>query len=300
MKTVHLTTTQTDRRLIFLALAIACTIFAALLLPGPDAAHAKGKIVTASKSFTSSKPDQVQQRYEVRCPKGSRPLGAGVTATPPVSANGNGVYPTSSERLGKQEGWHITVVQIGGGTYTVTLRVICDKDFKGDIDPVEKVLGFHLAAGETKTLTASCRGKKKVVSGGYLSTQFFSPGFGGGPNGKGVYVTESRRTSPKQWRIIATGVPGGSGGEVNPIAYCFKSKKPLLKEVSSSTPIGTSPATATTPPCPRKHPLVVGGFSAPKEIRIFDPNPDGNAWSVSGVNFLGAGSITAYGYCFLG
>ncbi len=282
---------------------LVASIMAATLL-ALSASAATAKIVTKSKTFTSSTPDQTNQRYEVYCPKGSRPLGGGMFATPPVQANGNGVYPTSSERLGKQEGWHMTVVQHGGGTYQVTLQVYCDKSFKGDIDPVEKVLGFTAGPGETKTVDARCSGKKKLVSGGFLTSQFFSPAFGGGPNGKGVYVTESHAIDNRTWRVTAQGVPGGGkGGDFNPIAYCLKSKKPLLKQVSSAPPaiagVG-SLATATAPACPKKDPLAVGGFSAPKEVRVFDTGFNGSAWRVSGLGFLGGGGVTAYAYCFKG
>jgi hypothetical protein len=284
----------------------ALTAFAAAAVVLAFAGAAQAKLVTATKSFTSTTPDQTNQRYEVFCPKGSRPLGGGMFATPPVQANGNGVYPTSSERLGKQEGWHMTVVQHGGGTYKVTLQVYCDKSFKGDIDPVEQVLGFSVGAGETKTVDARCSGKKKLVSGGFLTSQFFSPAFGGGPNGKGVYITESQMLDAKTWRVTAQGIGGGGkGGTFNPIAYCFKSKKALLKEVSSApAPIASKGAlgTATAPSCPKKDPFSLGGYSAPADgsVRVFDTGRINGAWSASGVGFLGGGSVTAYAYCFKG
>jgi hypothetical protein len=291
-------------------LAIALTV---ALAQAPKPTHAatahaaKAKTLVSTKTFTSTTPDQSNQRYEVYCPKGSRPLGGGMTATPPVSADGRGVFPTSSERLGQQEGWHITVVQHGEGTYQVTLQVYCRKPFVGDIDPVEKVLGFHVDPGQTASVTASCKGKKKLISGGFLTTQFFSPAFGGGPNGKGVYITESRAIDKKTWRVTATGVPdGGKGGQFNPIAYCLKSKKPLLKEVSNapSTVLGAgSLATSTAPKCPKKHPLGVGGYAGPSDgsVLFYDTNLTGaGTWSVSGQGFLGGGPITAYAYCYLG
>jgi hypothetical protein len=269
-------------------------------------AEAKPKIVVGSKTFTSTTPDQTNQRYEVYCPKGSRPLGAGMSATPPMSANGNGVFPTSSERLGKQEGWHDTVVQHGPGTYQVTLQVICSKNFEFDINPVENVLGYHVDAGATATIDATCPGKRKLVSGGFLTSQFFSPAFGGGSHGKGVYVTESRAIGQKTWRVTAHGVDGGGkGGDFNPIAYCVKSKKRLLNEISAPATVAGvgSLATATTPTCPKQHPLTLGGYSAPADgsVQLFDTGfaPSG-AWTVSGLGFLGGGPFTAYAYCYLG
>jgi hypothetical protein len=297
---------------LFVALAAAAVLM--LLGHQPSAASAKGKskgTVIATKTFTSSTPDQTNQRYEVYCPKGTRPFGGGVTATPPVQANGDGVFPTSSERLGKQEGWHITVVQHGPGTYQVTLQVLCRK-FKGDIDPVENVLGFHADPGQSVTIDAKCPGKQKLISGGFLTSQFFSAAFGGGQNGKGVYVTESRALGPKAWRVTAMGVPGGGkGGQFNPIAYCFKSKKALLKEVVSPPAtaiagtvgaLGGSTAKATTPSCSKKHPLGPGGYSTPADgsVLTFDTNfSSNNTFSASAAPFLAGGPVTAYGYCML-
>jgi hypothetical protein len=302
------TTVRSRAVALAIALALLAIALAVALAQAPKLAHAAtahaAKTVVSTKTFTSSTPDQPNQRYEVYCPKGSRPLGGGMTATPPVSADGRGVFPTSSERLGQQEGWHITVVQHGEGTYQVTLQVFCRRPFDGDIDPVEKVLGFHVDPGQTTSVTASCKGKKKVISGGFLTTQFFTTG---GPNGKGVYVTESRAVGKKGWRVTATGVPdGGKGGYFNPIAYCLKSKKPLLKEVSNapSTVLGAgSLATSTAPKCPKKHPLGVGGYAGPSDgsVLAYDTNLTGaGTWSVSGQGFLGGGPITAYAYCYLG
>jgi hypothetical protein len=292
----------------FLA-ALALAPILAIAAQDPSVAAAKGgkpKTVFGTKTFVSTTPDQTNQRYEVLCPKGSRPLGAGMSATPQVSPNGNGVFPTSSERLGQQEGWHDTVVQHGPGTYSVKLQVICRKPFKGDIDPVENVLGFHADPGQSVTIDAKCPGKQKLISGGFLTSQFFSPAFGGGQYGKGVYVTESRALGPKAWRVTAMGVPGGGkGGDFNPIAYCVKSKKPLLKEVSAPATVAGlgSLATATTPTCPKKDPLTLGGYAGPADgsIQFFDTGLAANgAWTASGIGFLGGGSFTAYGYCYKG
>ncbi len=276
------------------ATALAATAFAGFgppLKPG-----LKSKAVIATKQFTIQGSDN-PQRYEVYCPRGTRPLGGGMFASPPPDAAGNGAFPVSYERLGQQDGWHISVAQVGRAAGTeVTLQVMCRK-YKGNIDPVEHFVKDqttkNVEAGETKQFTQTCRGGKRIITGGYLSSHFFT--------NKGVYVTESRMANQKSWTISATGVPGGTGGQVTAIAYCTKSKKPLVSEVQSApataTPAAT--ATATAPECPGKKKLIAGGFTAPPQVRVFDGGFRGlNTWTASAASYAGGtGAVTALGYC---
>jgi hypothetical protein len=270
----------------------------------------KSKVALATKTVSISGSDD-PQRYEVYCPRGLRPLGGGVFTDPPPDTKGAGAFPVSYERLGQQQGWHISVAQVGrGGTTSVRVQVLCRR-YKGNIDPQEKFIKSqtykNVAAGETKRFTETCPGKKKIVTGGYLTSHFFS--------NKGVYVTESRMASTRSWTILAHGVVGGAGGQVTAIAYCLKSKKPLLKEVASPTAtaspasttidpngkqVSTVAATATvaTPHCPGRSRLIAGGFSAPKTVRVFDGGfLSLDTWTASAAPYTGAGEITAFGYC---
>lgn len=270
----------------------------------------ESKRVIASRSFTIRGSDH-PQRFQVYCPRGMRPLGGGIKTDPAPDAAGAGAFPVSYERLGQQQGWHIGVAQVGRrGSTSVTLQVLCRR-YKGDIDPVEKFIKSrtykNVAAGETRRFTSTCPRGQRLISGGYLSSHFFTK--------KGVYVTESRMSSSRSWTILATGVAGGSGGQVSSIAYCLKSRKPLLREVASApasarpatTTTGPSgqpvtvpgvTATATTPDCPGRTRLIAGGFSAPKTLRVFDGAFQGlGTWTASAAPYTGAGQITALGYC---
>lgn len=281
------------------ALVALASLFFVALAPAGYGPTLKPKLhskrVIATRSFTISGSDD-PQRFEVYCPRGLRPLGGGVTSDPAPDASGAGAFPVSYERLGEQQGWHVSVAQVGrSGSTAVTVQVMCRR-YKGNIDPVEKFIKSrtykNVAAGETKRFTSTCPRGKQLASGGYLSSQFFSR--------KGVYVTESRMSGPRSWTIVATGVVGGTGGQVSPIAYCLKSRKPLLSEVESAPATvrtGTT-ATATTPDCPAGRRLVAGGFSAPSTVRIFDGAFLGfRTWTASAAPYTGAGQITALGYC---
>jgi hypothetical protein len=280
------------------AVALASLFFAAVA-PAGFGPKLKPKLhskrVIASRSFTISGSDN-PQRYQVYCPRGLRPIGGGVTTDPAPESGASGAFPVSYERLGEQQGWHIGVAQVGrSGSTAVTLQVMCRR-YKGDIDPVEKFIKSrtykNVAAGETKRFTSTCARGRQLLSGGYLTSHFFS--------NKGVYVTESRMSGPRSWTISATGVAGGSGGQVSAIAYCVKSHKPLLSEVASA-PATARPgatATATTPDCPLGRRLVAGGFSAPSSVRVFDGAFLGfRTWTASAAAYTGSGQITALGYC---
>ncbi|MDX6617058.1 MAG: hypothetical protein QOD60_2149 [Solirubrobacterales bacterium] len=287
-------------------LLLAIVVSQASAVGAHAASNQKGKagpLVVSTKSFDLSVIDSV--RYEVYCPRGTRPFGGGEFATPVVDDKGTGIFPDSSERLGAQQGWHITVTETAPASHhNVTLQAFCRK-FKGNVQPVESELGFDVRPGETKSATATCPGNKKIISGGFLTTGFR----GGKGTFPGMYVTQSRMTSPRSWTVTAVGEPGGTGGQFNPIAYCFKSKKPLLTE-KASAPVtvqggvtaGGATATAVAPSCGRgKHGLAVGGYSGDTGLQFFDTYLNGSgAWSVSAIPFSRGGTFTAYAYCYAG
>jgi hypothetical protein len=143
-------------------------------------------------------------------------------------------------------------------------------------------------------VTATCPKGEVLMSGGFQRTDFLADG--------GNYVTESRASGPRSWRVSGKAY-GDYGGELTAIAYCIRNKKPLLTEVSASAPLpaGAS-ATVTTPACPGNLRLTSGGFSANGSQDTFfaggSINSAANSWTVTGWGQFGpAPSLTAYGYC---
>jgi hypothetical protein len=272
-----------------LLLAIACL----LLALNPAAAAAKS-VTMASKTFRMSGPDD-KQRLTVGCPGRSSPLGGAMTAYPPPGPDGEGVYPHSYERLGVQQGFHVTAVLFDpsrGSTQPrdVTLQVVCGPK-GGHVTPPHKTK--YVRPGNTETVVATCPGRRHLFSGGFQRTDFTSQG--------GNFVTESRAISSKSWRVTAH-AHGHFGGEITAIAYCRRSKKPLLTEVSSSPTmldLGKL-GTATTPTCPAGRRMTTGGFSHNGSTSAFFGNGSFNSdgtWSASGFNRGVATGLTAYGYC---
>lgn len=257
-------------------------------------------LTLTTKTLTLTKTDEAQ-RGEVLCPRKTYPLGGGMTATPPLGIDGEGIYPHSYERLGAQRGWHVNPVLIdpkvlvnpsNPGTIgrKVTLQVVCGKGLVPASAPRKSAF---VRPGETATATARCRKGQVLISGGFQRSNFRTPG--------GNYVTESRAVGPRAWRVTGRAF-GNAGGELTSIAYCDRSKRPLLSEVSASTPLpaGQS-ASSTTPPCPPGHRLTSGGFSFNGSHDAFFAagffNPEGT-WSATGYGYFGpAPGITAYGYC---
>jgi hypothetical protein len=295
-------TTWTGRKLAG-ALALALLACVALLLVrftgGSDAAshpkaHASGSITYKQKTFSISGAN-AKRRLVVRCPGRLVPLGGGMTSSPLPAADGEGIYPHSYERLGVQHGYHSTVVLFDPSpssteSRNVTLQVACARKQR-HVTPPHKTV--YVSPGQTKTAVATCPGRRHLFGGGFQRTDFTARG--------GDYITESRAISDKSWSVTGRAF-GQFGGELTAIAYCWRSKKPLLTEVASSpTTVGQGRfATATTPPCPVGR-LVFGGFSSSPAGSILLTNGvingDGS-WSASGMNHFGpSGSITAYGYC---
>jgi hypothetical protein len=250
------------------------------------------KLVSSGFPLT---PPHRRVRFEAHCPGKSFPLSGGVTSNPGLGADGEGIYPHSFERLGAQRGWHVSAWLFdpsGGGDArrSVIVQALCGKGLVPMSAPHTTVF---LKPGETKTVVARCPRGQYLMSGGFQRTDFLHSG--------GDYVTESRAVGPQAWQVTGHAY-GEFGGELTSIAYCVKSRGPLLEEVSASAPLpfGAS-ATATTPPCPPGRVLTLGGFSANGSQDTFFAGGtinDDNTWSARSYGRFGsAPSLTAYGYC---
>jgi hypothetical protein len=256
-------------------------------------AHASKSVTYKQKTFTLAGAN-AKRRLTVRCPGRLVPLGGGMTSSPLPATDGEGIYPHSYERLGVQHGYHSTVVLFDPSpnsteSRSVTLQVACARKQR-HVTPPHKTV--YVNPGETKTAVATCPGRRHLFGGGFQRTDFTARG--------GDYITDSHAISDKSWSVTGRAF-GQFGGELTAIAYCWRSKKPLLTQVSASADVGIGRfATATTPPCPAGH-LVFGGFSSAPAGSILLTNGvingDGS-WSASGMNHFGpSGTITAYGYC---
>ena len=256
----------------------------------------------ATQTYRLNKPDTAP-RLDVLCPRGSSPIGGGMSSSPAVGPGGEGVYPHSYERLGAQLGFHISVVVLDptpGQTTTrdVTVQAVCGRGVIPATPTPHKTVWIR--SGQTKTVTARCPSGQFLVSGGFQRTNFRSDG--------GDYITESRASGPKAWTVTgsaysAFGPPGQ--GELTAIAYCARTGKPKLTEVASSpAPIGAGQlASTTTPSCPKGRRLVAGGFSngggSPNAFFADGTINQDNSFTAHSFGFFGpASNLTAYGYCW--
>jgi hypothetical protein len=253
-----------------------------------------------SKVFKMGAPDQLT-RLEVICPRGSAPIGGGMTVNVPPGSDGEGVYPHSYERLGAQSGYHISEVLYDANYSSttprnVTIQAVCAR---GQIpqNPTPHSTVFILP-GQTKSATARCPRGQYLIMGGFQRTDFASDG--------GNYVTASHADGPSAWTVtgsafIGTGTTGG--GELTAVAYCSKAKGPILTEVASTpSPVaGSSNAAATTPPCPSGMTLTSTGFSLGDSRDAFYAGSSINNDNTTTANAFGyfgpTANLTAYGYC---
>jgi hypothetical protein len=251
-----------------------------------------------SRNFHLRKADRAK-RLVMSCPRGSFPLGGGMTSYPPLGPDGEGVYPHSYERLGVQRGFHVTALIIDPHPKkttrrTATLEVVCGRGLVPMSSPHRTVFVHRYS---TNTATAACPPDQYLFGGGFQRTNFTTPFRTYGGN----YITESRAISPTAWQVTAHAV-GRDGGELTAIAYCARDPSLPFVEVQASSPIdGFRSATATTPLCPPGLELTSGGFSlnGSRDAFVSDAsfNDDGT-WSATGFGYFGpAPSLTAFGYC---
>jgi hypothetical protein len=257
----------------------------------------------ASDTFRMTKLDEIR-RVEVLCPGGASPLGGGWFNETPVGRDGAGLYPHSYERLGVQNGFHVTPTYIDPSTGSTPTRrgvtqVICGRGLVPTASPHETTFVRRQGTG---TVTARCPEGTQLFSGGFQRTNFTTPGvvgFGGIKYG-GNYITESRAVG-NGWRVGA-GAVDQDGGELTAIAYCAEDDRSLpLKVVSASAEVGEGEAAAaTTPRCPRGRALIAGGFDfGGSHDALF---ADGyftraGTWAATGYGWFGSAELTAYGYC---
>jgi hypothetical protein len=145
-------------------------------------------------------------------------------------------------------------------------------------------------------VTARCPKGQFLVSGGFQRTNFRSDG--------GDYITESRASGPKAWRVSGSAYGPTGQGELTAIAYCARMKKPKLTEVTSGpVPVGANQVgSTTTSACPKGKRLVAGGFSSGGSNNAFFAEGTINSnstFTARSYGFFGpVSSLTSYGYCW--
>ena len=228
-----------------------------------------------SRSFRLQGPDDTQ-RLDTLCPRRSFPLGGGMIASPGPSANGEGAYPHSYERLGAQRGWHINVILYDPNRSSttprdITIQTVCGR-FLRPSNPTPHATIF-IKSGETKIRDGQLP-QGPVPDRGRLRTA---------PTSTAPVATTSpspARTGRGPGGSRGSAFGGSGGGELTAIAYCVKHRGPILTEVSASAPVPFgATATATTPPCPPGLRLTSTGFSASPSALFAGSslNPDGTS-----------------------
>jgi hypothetical protein len=264
----------------------------------PGLARTLRNVSLATQTYHLSKPDTAP-RLQVLCPRGTQPVGGGMSQSPGVGSDGDGAYPHSYERLGAQLGFHISVVVFDPSpaqttSRDVTVQAVCGRGVIPATPTPHKTVWVR--TGQTRSVTARCPSGQFLVSGGFQRTNFRSDG--------GDYITESRASGPKAWTVSGSAYGPTGQGELTAIAYCARMSKPKLTEVASSpAPIGANQvASATTRTCPKGKRLVAGGFSnggSPNAFFAEGTINQNSSFTARSYGFFGpASGVTAYGYCW--
>lgn len=289
---------RTKGAVIGTAIAAAC---AATLLVAPASQAARTMIVNNTSTISQANDSP---RLTVLCPQKNKrfriPYGGAMFNPAPPGPDGEGIYPHSYERLGVQHGYHVTPVLYDPAPPAtprqVTLQVVCGPEI-GKLTPAHQTAQVN--PGQSKTHTITCPGNRQLVGGGFQRTDFVGPQQGA-PAG-GDYVTQNQLIASDTWQVSGTAI-GTFGGELTGIAYCRRSKKPLLTTVSALTTIPSGQfGSATTPPCPRSRSLVWTGFNSDPKGSVFyaggpinaDQTTTGSAYNRS----LAPATLTVEGYC---
>ena len=268
------------------------------VVPGKPGPPRDVRLIT--KTFKMSAPDQLT-RLEVICPRGTAPLGGGMSVNVPPGPDGEGVYPHSYERLGAQLGFHISEVLYDADHRSttprnVTVQAVCAHSQSPQNPTPHKTV--FIRPGETKSATARCPKGQVLISGGFQRTDFASDG--------GNYVTASHADGPSAWTVTGSAFIGSGttgSGELSAVAYCVKHRTPILTEVSSipvPVPAGQN-AAATSPTCPQGLTLTTTGFSLGDSRDAFyagNSINDDNTTTANAFGYFGpSANLTAYGYC---
>ena len=276
-------------------LGLTATALVALIggfaVPASAKTKATTRVVSASTVLSTA---NATPRIEAPCPKGTSAYGGGMIADPAPGADGEGVYPHIFERIGIQNGWHVTPVLFDSAApttpRTVTVQAVCGPN-PGKVAAVRT--GLQVNPGESQTTTATCPPGRHLIAGGFQQTDFTSKG--------GDFVTQSQAVGNNAWTASASAF-GTFGGQVYAVAYCVKGKSSWQEVDGPPTAIGPgASATSTTPPCPAGRRLVAGGVSTSPSGAVFFGNGAINSdqsFSASGYDRSTApATVTAYGYC---
>jgi hypothetical protein len=216
-------------------------------------------------------------------------------ADPPPASDGEGVYPHIFERLGIQQGWHVTPVLFDATPPTaprnVTVQAVCGPN-PGKVAAV-RMPAPQINPNQVQTAVATCPAGRHLISGGFQQTNFTSKG--------GDFATQSQAVGNNAWSVTGSAF-GTFGGQLFAVAYCVKGKSSWQEVSSAPAPLAPgATGSAPTPTCPGGKRLVAGGFNTSPAAAVFFGNgainPD-QSFSASGYNRSTApATITGYAYC---
>lgn len=307
---------------------LAAAVLCALLIAPAAEAKKKAKstpVTVRTASDTTTVPGELVSATAT-CPKKTIALGGGFDA--PIVVVGSGItdiHLLSESRRSGQNAWTVSGIRQDSGSagpaLTLTASVLCrspalnskkqGKAKAGSAKAKAKKLkitevsatGPTAAGGGASSASAVCPGSQRPISGGFSA----SPPATTSPGSFPLFWLD-RRTTPNTWSAAFYN-SGSTARAVTSYAYCASratSEGGTTAALPASSPGNLLGASALSPPCSKKHPLVGGGYenTQPGAATAFPivsgslPQA-GGSWLLKVSNLsVNAGAVASYGYCF--
>lgn len=286
----------------------ATALLAGALWLGVPAASAKTSVIVAKKTVTIAGPGRSASALAV-CPRGTQAAAGGYSQSPPATnLAGASLIDVSDSYRQSSRSWTVTGTQVTGSSGALTAYAYCLRNLPR-IKTAVKISPLGAPARSEVTVTATCPGKTKLLSGGYRKPPFSGGSF--------VFLLDNERAALTSWTITAVrgNVGSLSAGKAYSVAYCAAGAKVSSTIASANLPVTptTAPNLPTAVAAPRCEGLqaYAGGFRAPYvsggadrgAFLATDALLRRNRWRVSGLTFGGPGvvglpaKVSVLGYC---
>lgn len=232
------------------------------------------------------------------CPKKTRAVGGGYSANPFNLSAQQVPIPFESVKVG-QRSWRVSAQELApslGYTMRATAIAYCRKGAPKTAAVSATVTDPGTAQHFGPPATATCAGKRKAMSGGFVTN---TPLAGTGIT---ITTTESFRSSSKAWTADSFHNTVGANS-LTAFAYCAEGKLPAAVS-STGAPVTTAAGAVTqSASCPAKRRVVGGGFQQVGETGtsldfVLGSQAVGSTWQASGFkNSSAPVSLTSIAYC---
>lgn len=283
---------------------MAIALFAAPAAEGKDG-EGVGKLKTRSGTVAITGTSSLGTAVAT-CPKGTRALSGGYSATPPsiVNAPVQLALIYESRRLSARS-WQASAAQLGPGSSTLTAYAYCAKDF-GKVKERSVSVALPTPSRSEATSAARCPKGSRAISGGFQVPALTT-------TGRLVFITDHEMLGSNSWQVNGVrSAVDADPGQVVAFVYCASGADAAKVKTATTSVVTAAGAerfpVAITGRCGKPLTAVGGGFRAPyatsgvnrETTFVTESRRSGRSWQVAGFAPGGNGltlNLTALGYC---